>query len=129
MRTVVLAGLEYATEHPEWPATLEELKPKYLAAGKIDLGQFIYHPPGPESLEENPQDVAVLSEKEPAFAGGRLVGFADGYIEFVREFRVAGATCACRDPIAACVRRRMRRYGRNGTRRVTDTLTIKENHR
>ena len=52
MRTVVLAGLEYATEHPQWPATLDELKPKYLDAGKIDPGQFVYHPPGPESLEE-----------------------------------------------------------------------------
>ena len=36
--------LEYATEHSEWPKTLDELKPKYVDAGKIDLGQFVYHP-------------------------------------------------------------------------------------
>ena len=83
MRTVILAALEYATEHPEWPKTLDALGPKYQAAGKIDFGQFVYHPPGAESLEKNPQKVAVLSEKEPAFAGGQLVGFADGYIEFI----------------------------------------------
>ncbi len=85
MRTIVLAGLEYATEHPQWPTTLDELKPGYLDAGKIDFGPFVYHPPGPESREKNPQEVAVLSEKAPAFAGGQLVGFADGYVEFVRD--------------------------------------------
>jgi hypothetical protein len=85
MRTIVLAALDYATEHPEWPKTLDELKPKYLDAGKINLGQFVYYPLSAESLKKNPQEVVVLAEKEPAFAGGRLVGFADGYIEFIQD--------------------------------------------
>ncbi len=87
MRAIVLAGLEYATEHSQWPKTLDELKPKYLDAGKIDLGQFVYHPLSAESVEENPLEVVVLSEKEPAFAGGQLVGFADGYVEFIPSQR------------------------------------------
>ena len=85
MRTVVLAALEYATEHPDWPTTLDELKPKYLAEREIDLGQFVYHPMSDESLKMNPQAVVVLSEKEPALAGGQFVGFADGYVEFISD--------------------------------------------
>ena len=85
MRTIVLAGLEYATEHPDWPGKLDELKPKYLDAGKTELGQFVYYPLSGESLLKNPQEAAVLVEKAPAFAGGRLVGFADGYIDFIRD--------------------------------------------
>ena len=85
MRTIVLAALEYATEHPDWPKTLDELKPKYVDAGKIDLGRFVYHSLSQESSENDPQEVAVLSEKEPASPGGQLVGFADGYVEFVRD--------------------------------------------
>jgi protein involved in polysaccharide export with SLBB domain len=85
MQTIVLAALEYATEHPEWPKTLDELKPKYVDGGKIDLGQFVYHPMNRESMEKNPQDVALLSEKDPATAGGQFVGFADGYVEFIRD--------------------------------------------
>jgi len=85
MRTIILAALKYATEHPEWPRQLEELVPECLDAGKIDLGRFVYHPLGPESLKENPQDVAVLAEKAPTFAGGQLVGFADGYVEFIKD--------------------------------------------
>jgi hypothetical protein len=85
MRTIVLAALEYATEHPEWPDNLDDLAPKYLDAGKIDLGQFVYHNITRDRPEKNPQEVIVLAEKEPAFAGGQLVGFADGYIEFIRD--------------------------------------------
>jgi hypothetical protein len=85
MQTIVLAAMKYATEHPEWPKQLEQLPPEYLDAGKIDLGQFVYHPLSPESLKKNPQAVAVLAEKEPTFAGGRLVGFADGYVEFIGD--------------------------------------------
>jgi HlyD family secretion protein len=85
MRTIILAGLEYATEHPEWPDNLDDLAPKYLDAGKIDLGQFVYHNITRDRPEKNPQEVIVLAEKEPAFAGGQLVGFADGYIEFIRD--------------------------------------------
>ncbi len=85
MQTVVLAGLEYATEHPEWPKTLDELKPKYLDAGKIDLGQFVYYPLSAESLQKNPREVVVLAEKWPDFASGQFVGFADGYIEFIQD--------------------------------------------
>ena len=85
MRAILLAALEYATEHPQWPQTLDELKPKYLAAGKIDLGQFVYYPLSREMLDENPQELAVLTEKEPASADGRLVGFADGYVEFIKH--------------------------------------------
>jgi len=85
MRTIVLAGLEYATEHPQWPKTLDELKSKYIDASKIDLGRFVYRPLSPESLQKNPQEVAVLAEKEPALAGGQLVGFADGYVEFIKD--------------------------------------------
>jgi hypothetical protein len=83
MRAILLAALEYATEHSDWPKTLDELKPKYLDAAKIDLGRFVYHPLSPESLEKNPQEVAVLTEKGPASAGGQLIGFADGYVEFI----------------------------------------------
>jgi hypothetical protein len=85
MRTIVLAGVEFAMDHPEWPEKLDELKPRYLDADKTDLGRFVYHPPGRQSPEKNPQEVAVLSEKEPAFAGGQLVGFADGYVAFIRD--------------------------------------------
>jgi hypothetical protein len=85
MRTIVLTALEYATEHPEWPKTPDELMPKYLDAGKVDLSQFVYYPLSRGSLEEDPRDVPVLAEKEPAFAGGRLIGFADGYVEFIRD--------------------------------------------
>jgi len=85
MRTIVLAGLEFAMDHPEWPEKLDELKPRYVDADKIDLGRFVYHSPGRQSPAKNPQEVAVLSEKEPAFAGGQLVGFADGYVAFIRD--------------------------------------------
>ena len=67
------------------PKTIDELKPNRRDAGKIDLGQFVYHPVSEESLERNPQEVVVLTEKEPAFPGGQLVGFADGYVEFIRD--------------------------------------------
>jgi hypothetical protein len=85
MRAIILAGLEFAMDHPDWPAKLDELKPRYLDANKIVLGQFVYHPPGRQSPAKNPQEVAVLAEKEPAFAGGQLVGFADGYVAFIRD--------------------------------------------
>ena len=85
MRTIVLAALECATEHPQWPKTLDELKPKYLDAGTIDLRAFVYYPLSAESLEKNPREVVVLAEREPAFSGGRLAGFADGYIEFIQD--------------------------------------------
>ena len=85
MRAVVLAALEYAAEHHQWPAKLDELKPNRRDAGKIELGQFVYHPVSEESLEENPQEEVVLAEKAPAFPGGQLVGFADGYVEFIRD--------------------------------------------
>jgi serine/threonine protein kinase len=85
MRTVILAALEYATQHDDWPQTLDELTPKYLDGRKIDLGQFVYHPMRRESSDRNPRDVMILFEKEPAFAGGLLVGFADGYVGCVRD--------------------------------------------
>ena len=85
MRTIILTALEYATEHPDWPKTLDDLKPKYLAEGKIDVGQFVYYAVSDESLKKNPQEVAVLTEKEPALAGGQFVGFADGYVEFISD--------------------------------------------
>ena len=84
MRSVVLAALEYATEHPRWPKTLDELKPKYVDPSKIDLGAFVYYPMGAESLEKNPREVPVLAEW-PGFASGQFVGFADGYIEFIQD--------------------------------------------
>jgi len=82
MRTILLAGLEYAIDHSAWPKSLDDLKPKYLDPAKIDLGQFVYYPLSEESLKKNPRETAVLAEKEPAFAGGQLVGFADGYVDF-----------------------------------------------
>ena len=85
MRTIILAVLEYAADHAEWPNTLDKLTPSYLDAGKINLGQFVYYPLSQESLEANPLEARMLSEKQPAFAGGQLVGYADGYIEFVRD--------------------------------------------
>ena len=83
MRMIVLAVLEYATEHPQWPKTLDELKPKYLDAGTIDLRAFVYYPLSVESLEKNPRDVVVLAEKYPII--GQFVGFADGHIEFIQD--------------------------------------------
>ena len=85
MRTIVFAGLEYATEHPQWPTTADGLKINRNGAGHVDLGRYVYYPLSQESLGKNPQEVAVLAEKEPAFTGGRLVGFADGYIEFIQD--------------------------------------------
>jgi len=85
MRTVILAGLEYATEHSEWPTALDDLKPKYLDANKIDLSRFIYFPVSKESLEKNPQEVVVLGVKKPTFTNGQPVGFADGYVEFIQD--------------------------------------------
>jgi hypothetical protein len=85
MRAIVLAGLEYAIEHSEWPKTLDDLKINNNGSGHVDLGRYVYYPLNQESLGRNPQEVAVLAEKEPAFGGGRLVGFADGYIEFLRD--------------------------------------------
>jgi hypothetical protein len=85
MRTIILAALEYATEHPQWPKTLDELKQKYLDVNKLDLGEFDYYPMSAESAQKNPRDVAVLAVKKRAFASGRLIGFADGYVEFIRD--------------------------------------------
>jgi len=34
MRSILLAGIGYAVEHPGWPASLDELPPKYLDASK-----------------------------------------------------------------------------------------------
>ncbi len=108
MRTILLAALEYATEHSEWPKTLDELKPKYVDAGNIDLGQFVYHPLSPESLDDNPQEVAVLAEKEPAIAiaNGRLVGFADGFVALIRDAeQLKRLFPAAREPLPAKDRR------------------------
>jgi hypothetical protein len=60
------------------------LKPKYVDADKIALGQFVYHSPGRDTVDKCPTLAVLLSEREPAFAGGSLVGFADGYVDFVR---------------------------------------------
>jgi hypothetical protein len=85
MRSILLAGIGYAVEHPGWPASLDELSPKYLDASKAELSQFVYRPLSEESLRKNPQEVPVLFEKMPAFDGGQLVGWADGYVEFIRD--------------------------------------------
>jgi len=85
MRSILLAGIGYAVEHPGWPASLDELSPKYLDASKADMSQYVYRPLSEESLEKNPQEVPVLFEKKPAFDGGQLVGWADGYVEFIRD--------------------------------------------
>ncbi len=84
MRTVVLALLEYAIEHPNWPKTLNELTPKYIDAGKIDFQEIAYYPLSAESLANDPREVPVLA-LWPVLAGGQFVGFADGYVEFIQD--------------------------------------------
>ena len=61
---------------------------KYLDAGKIDLGRFVYNSPSEQSPGKNPQEVAVLSEKQPALSDGQLLGFADGYVEYIGNSEV-----------------------------------------
>ena len=51
MRAIVLAGLEYAIEHSEWPKTLDDLKINNKGAGHVDLGRYAYYPLNQESLE------------------------------------------------------------------------------
>jgi len=86
MRAIVLAGVAYAMDRTDWPKQLDELQPKYLDA-TIDLRPFNYRPPSAEELENSTATSAnpVLSEKQPAFPGGRLAGFADGFVGFFED--------------------------------------------
>jgi beta-lactamase regulating signal transducer with metallopeptidase domain/HEAT repeat protein len=88
MRQVLLGIHVYGVDHEQrYPAELEDLSP-YLRNGLVQeaAAQVTYTRPAERMSEvERPKDVAVLHEREPLREDGRLVGFADGAVQFITD--------------------------------------------
>jgi hypothetical protein len=95
MKKFLIAMLMYSDDHAnQWPDTLAQASPYLGDSVKKELLEnadaYLYKRPETNLVVSAAPKTAVLFEKIPISSDGRLLGFADGHVEFVRNTNVSG---------------------------------------
>lgn len=82
IKQLLLAGLKYARENGQWPATLEDFGIEAMVKSQWPRDGYGYIPP--QQQWPNAQSVVIYENCEQ-WGEGINVGFGDGHVEFIRE--------------------------------------------